>query len=167
MRRFRTFSFCGSLCGVCDLGFPSQGLNLCPAAVEARSALGTPVGPSYPLQTHRGGGLCQGVGDVEDQFKGLALYSVENEEREELSKICNRVVQVARWRLVACFGQERDCPESGRAARCPGKRGAPEPVGGAGVRVRSRGQAVTGLALAAVCPWCGGGDGSREGRGAH
>ena len=35
------------------------------------------------------------MGDVEDQFKGFALYLVENEEREELSKICNRVVQVA------------------------------------------------------------------------
>lgn len=41
------------------------------------------------------------------------------------------------------------------------EEGAPEPVGGAGVRVRSRGQAVMVLALAAVCPWCGGGDGSR------
>ena len=78
------------------------------------------------MQTHRGGGLCQRTGDVEDQFKGFVLYLVENEEREELSKICNQVVQVAWWCLVACLGQERGCvPGIRREAKCPGKRGGP------------------------------------------
>lgn len=55
----------------------------------------------------------------------------ENEEREELSKICNLVVRAAWWCLVACLGQETDgvpgIHEEGQVSREEGalsRRGA-------------------------------------------
>ena len=44
------------------------------------------------------------------------------------------------------------CPESGGRLSVQGREGAPEPVGGAGVRVRSRGGTVTGWPWRLVSP---------------
>ena len=84
--------------------FPQPGIEPVPHCSEARSALGTSRRTFLTLADSQRRGLCQRTGDVEDQFEGFALYLVENEERNELSKICNLVVQAAWWCLIACLG---------------------------------------------------------------